>query len=465
MARAMKRKGKSREGTAKGRQIDIHLTPTVELIHKHVTEALCKEVFQDVRTTERERLWSLFGLARFWLDVILEPPPSLSQVLERTRRGDPRGLLPEVAASPEAFFQKCKGFSSAFFMGLYTRFIAEVEGAAPKQYCQEVAALQKKFSNVVIFDGSRLDKIAHRLKMLWSEKAAVLPGCVLAVYDIFRGIATQFWFDADAAASEFDRAMRAAECLGAGTLVIGDRLYCTIQLFRLLGKQESFGVFRRNKTLSFKKIRRLRRIKRNGALIEDFLVKAGAGKDPLELRLIKLKAEGKTYEAFTNVTETKLLSAEDVVTLYPLRWRVERLFYDLKVVLKLERFHAANPNAVAMQVFAGAIVHAAFRIAQADIARKVAVPPEELSTQKLFPLLALASIKVLEAEFIFEVTCRTNKRVKLRKPNWTVLPDTTASLEYIRVQRRSNHRKKRKYDSKRRNWKSLNKIRGGRKLT
>lgn len=465
MAREKKRKAKSRKGTAKERQIDVHLAPTVELIHKHVTEALCSEVFQDIRTTERERKWSLFGLARFWLDVILEPPPSLSHVLERTRRGDPRGLLPNVAASPEAFFQKCKGFSSEFFMGLYTRFIGEIEAKAPRQYCREVAHLQKRFSDVVIFDGSRLDKIAHRLKILWSENAAVLPGCLLAVYDIFRGIATQLWFDGDAASSEHTRAMMAAECLGSDTLAMGDRLYCTIQLFRLLNEIDCFGVFRRNKTLSYKKIRRLRRIRKNGAIIEDLLVKAGAGDDAIELRLIRLKANGKTYEAFTSCLDTERLTAEDIVTLYPLRWKVERLFYDLKVVLKLERFHAANPNAVAMQVFAGAMVHAAFRIAQADIAKKVAIPPEELSTQKLFPLLALASIKVIEAEFIFEVTSRTNKALKLRKPSWRNLPDTVVSLEHVRLQRRSNKRKKRKFDPKRRNWKSLKKIRGARKLT
>jgi hypothetical protein len=465
MAKAKKRKGKSRKGTAKKHRIDVHLAPTVELIHRYLTEALCKEVFQAVRSTERERKWSLFGLACFWLAVILEPPPSLSQVLERTRRGDPRGLLPDVAASPEAFFQKCKAFSSAFFMALYARFIGEVEPNAPRQYCREVAHLQKKFSTVVIIDGSRLGKILHRLKILWPEKAAVLPGCLLAVYDIYCGIATQMLFDADAAASEHERAMRAAECLGSGTLVMGDRLYCTAKLFQLLNEQGCFGLFRRNRTLSFKKIRRLRRIRKNGALIEDLLVKAGAGENAIELRLIRLKAEGKTYEAFTSVLDTERLTAEDVVTLYPIRWRIERLFFDLKVVLKLEKFHAANPNAVAMQVFAGAMVHAAFRIAQADIAEKVGIPPEELSTQKLFPLLALASIKVIEAEFIFEVTCRANRRVKLRKPSWRNLPDTVVSLEYILLQRRSEKRKKRKFDPKRRNWKSFNKIRGGRKLT
>jgi len=465
MARVKRRKGKSKGGTASEGHVDVHLAPTVEFLHKYVTEALCNEVFNDIRTTERQRKWSLFGLAYFWLDVILEPPPSLSQLLERTRQGDPRGFLPEVAASPEAFFQKCKDFSSGFFMGLYTRFIRQIEPNAPKQYCREVAHLQKQFSNVVIFDGSRLDKIAHRLKILWSEKSAVLPGCLLAVYDIFRGIATQLWFDADAAASEHDRAMRAAECLGSGTLAMGDRLYCTLKFFRQLNEKECFGLFRRNKTLSFKKIRRLRRLRMNGAIIEDLLVKAGAGGNAMELRLIRLKVGRKTYEAFTNVLDSERLTAEDIVTLYPLRWRIERLFFDLKVVLKLERFHAANPNAVAMQVFAGAMVHAAFRIAQADIAKKVGLSPEELSTKKLFPLLALASIKVIEAEYIFEVTCKVNKGVKLRKPSWRNLPDTVVSLEYIRVQRRSKKRKKRKFDPKRRNWKSFNKIRGGRKLT
>ncbi len=465
MAQAKKRKGKSGKGTPRKQQIDIHLAPTVELIHKHLSEALCNEVFQDVRTTERQRKWSLFGLARFWLDVILEPPVSLSKVLEQTRRGDPRGLLPEVAASPEAFFQKCKGFSSGFFMGLYARFIGEVERNAPRQYCREVAHLQKKFSQVLIFDGSRLDKIAHRLKILWSEKAAVLPGCLLAAYDIFRGVATQLWFDADAASSEFNRAMRAAECLGSGALVMGDRLYCTAKLFRLLNEQECFGLFRRNKSLSYKKIRRLHRTRVNGAIIEDFLVKAGAGANAIELRLITMKAEGKTYEAFTNVMDTERLTAQDVVTLYPIRWQVERLFFDLKVVLKLQKFHAANPNAVAMQVFAGAMVHAAFRVAQADIAKKVGIPAEELSPQKLFPLLALASIKVIEAEFVFEATCQANRGMKLRKPSWKELPDTVVSLDYIRVQHRSDVRKKRKFDPKRRNWKSFNKVRGGKKLT
>ena len=458
MARGKKRKGKSRKGTLSDRYVDVQLVPTVEFLHEHITEALCAEVFRDLRTTERERKWTLFALSRFWQSVILDPPPSLTQLLERTRRGDPEGFLPQVDASAEAFFQKCKNFDSAFFMAVYHRFVSEVTSKAPVEYCGELAHLRKKFSNVSLIDGSRLDRIAHRLKILWPEDGVVLPGCLIAVYDLFRGFATQLWFDDDAAASEHTRALDAIEALPSETLLVGDRLYCTLQMFHALG-DDCFGVFRRNKSLSFEKKCRLSRRKTAEGVVEDWLVVAGKGKNSIELRLIILHKGGKaTYEAFTDCLDTKRLTAEDIVALYPRRWQVERLFFDLKEVLNLKKFYAANPNAVAMQVYAGAMVHVAFRIAQADISRQADVPPEDLSPKKLFPLLALVSIRLVEAEFIFEATRKANPRVKLRKPSWRNLPDSVVSLRAIRVQRRSETRRKREYSPERAKWKSMKKV-------
>ena len=122
MAREKKRKGKKGKGVS-DRDVDVYLAPTVEFLHGQITEAICDEVFQDIRTSERQRKWTLFALARFWLAVILEAPPSLSQLLEQTRRLDPKGFLPSVAASAESFFEKCQNFSSDFFMALYHRFL------------------------------------------------------------------------------------------------------------------------------------------------------------------------------------------------------------------------------------------------------------------------------------------------------------------------------------------------------
>lgn len=464
MSKEKKRKGNKRKGTASDRDVDVYLAPTVEFLHGQITEALCDEVFQDVRTTERQRAWTLFALARFWLAVILKAPASLSQLLERTRRPNPKGFLPSVSASAESFFEKCKNLSSAFFMALYHRFIDAVREKAPKRYCQEIHHLGAKFSDLVAIDGSRLDKIAHRLKITWKEKAAILPGCLTAIYDLQRGIATELWFDADAGSSEFKRAMFAVETLRPESLLLGDRLYCSIQLFQALNDVGSFGVFRRNRTVKITKVRRLSTATLKEGRVEDWLVEVGSGEERLELRLIVLTKDGKTHEAVTNVLDTERLSAEDVVRLYPLRWQIERLFFDLKDVLNLKKFYTANPNAVAMQVYAAAMVHAAFRIAQANVAEQVELPPEELSPKKLFPHLALVSIALLEAEWHFYETCRANPGVKLRKPSWKRHPDSIVSLRRIRVQHRSPARRKPEFSPERRKWKSITKVEGAEEL-
>ncbi|MGQ9592227.1 MAG: transposase, partial [Planctomycetota bacterium] len=119
-----------------------------------------------------------------------------------------------------------------------------------------------------------------------------------------------------------------------------------------------------------RKVRQLSRTILAGAGVEDRLVAAGTGRDSMALRLIILRKGSKTYEAVTNVLDPTRLSSADAVLLYPSRWRIERLFYDLEEVRNPKKFYAANPNAVAMQVYAAAIVHTAFRIAQADIGER-----------------------------------------------------------------------------------------------
>jgi len=76
---------------------------------------------------------------------------------------------------------------------------------------------------------------------------------------------------------------------------------------------------------------------------------------------------------------------EDALALSRLRWSVERLFLDLKETLDRHCLYAAHPNLVAQQVYAAAIVHTAFRVAQAGIAKQARVLPEPLSPAKLFP--------------------------------------------------------------------------------
>ncbi len=61
--------------------VRIDLVRVLELLRTHITATLCQTVFATVRTTERQRCWTLEVLVQFWLAVILRAPRALSQAL------------------------------------------------------------------------------------------------------------------------------------------------------------------------------------------------------------------------------------------------------------------------------------------------------------------------------------------------------------------------------------------------
>src|SRR3989454_397403 len=257
----------------------IDLLRVVDLLQEHITPALCRTVFGAVRKTERQRVWPLEAWIRFWTAVVLRAPKALSQALVDSLEGrDP--TFPRIEASPEAFFQRCRDLRPAFFAEVFQRFTTRLVTAVPPRYAAEVAPVRARFTAIVILDGSRLAAIAHRLKLLWNERAVVLPGCLLGVYDLGRGLCRQLTFCADAAASEMTRAKAAVAALGPDTLILGDRLYGTADFFAAFAHQHCWGVVRRNRQLSLHKLQRLRKRRIHGGLLEGWLVRGGTGAPP-----------------------------------------------------------------------------------------------------------------------------------------------------------------------------------------
>ena len=157
----------------------IELLGTVELLHEHLTTRLCQTVFQQPRTTERERQGSLEAVVSFWTAVMLRAPQSLTQAWQEAALGNGVGW-PPVQASPEAFFQRCQNVPWRFFAHLYEAFLIQVLPQAQPCYASPVHTRREYFQEVWIVDGSRLDAVAKRLKLLWDVRAHVWPGCLTA---------------------------------------------------------------------------------------------------------------------------------------------------------------------------------------------------------------------------------------------------------------------------------------------
>ena len=450
---------------ARSAPVSVDLVRVLELLRTHITAALCQTVFHTVRTTERQRRWTLQALVEFWLAVILRAPRALSQALYETLEGS-EPLFPHVQASPEAFFQRCQTLRPAFFAAVFGRFTAGLLTATPARYAADLTALQARFAAVVVVDGSRLAAIAHRLKLLWAERAVVLPGCLLAVYDLGHGLCRTLDFCADAAAGELTRAQAAVAPLPRDTLVLADRLYGNGVWFAALAAQGCWGLVRRNRRLGLRKVRRLARRQFQGGRLTDWVVEAGGSRatPPQRLRYIRWQRGATIHAVLTNVLDPARLSAREALALYPRRWSIERLFFDLKEVLNLNRVYAANPNAIAMQVYAAGCVYNAMRVAQGEVAAAAGLAPEAISPAKFFPKLAAACHAYALFELWFLDTQAANRGRRLRKPPVQQRRFARVPLDAILVEPRTTRRRKRRFCAARKRWKSLAHVRGGKKI-
>ena len=397
----------------------IELLGTVQLLHDHLTTSLCQTVFQQTRTTERERQWSLEALASFWTEVILRAPHSLTQALQAAAVGNGSGW-PPVVASPEAFFQRCQSLHWRFFANLHEAFLSRVLPQAHPVYASPVHALRERFQEIWIVDGSRLDAVVHRLKLLRDVRSCVLPGCLTAFYDLSRGIVRHLAFDPDAAAAELPRATAALKHVPEGALLVGDRLYGVGAFFSALSERGIFGLCRRNGRQSWRWLRDLSTTFIAGGTAWDTLIAIKGAKDipPQPLRWLRWRKGRESLEMLTNILEPERLSIRDALGLYPWRWKVERLFFDLKEVLNLHRFYTSSPHGGAMQVYAAALVPTAFRVAQGHIAQAIGTQPEEISPAKFFPRMAAASTGLTWSELAFIEIQQANPDIALHKPDW-----------------------------------------------
>lgn len=444
------------------KNIEVNLLKTVQILDTTLTESMCKTVFETVRSSERQRVWTLYRLAEFWNAVILNAPGSLRQALEEAEGGSPQ--WPAIESSPEAFFQRSQHLSWQFFAVLHETFADRMEKIADLGFASECLPLRDRFSEVYIIDGSTLDAIGHFLKMLRQEPDTVLPGSILAAYDLFRGYAPIVAFFENANESEMRRLETIMSRIPEGSLLIADRIYATAKLFAILGENKLYGLFRRHASLSLRKQKLLSRKRMPGGVLEDWLVEAGSGwkatPQPLLRWIIFRSAKQGDYELLTSVLDPTQLSAEEAMELYGYRWNVERLFYDLKEVLNLHRFYAGNVNAVGMQLYAAVMVYTAMRVAQARIARQTGIRTEQISTEKFFPRMAAAVARYEGMRAGAQWITDLNPEVRLKEPDWNQAKVGSVRLHQILVEPRkeSPPREDLRKAKSRQGYKSLHEI-------
>jgi hypothetical protein len=220
---------------------------------------------------------------------------------------------------------------------------------------------------------------------------------------------------------------------------------------------------RRHGRLSIRSKRLLSRSAGERRLLDDRLVEVecGARQPKLMLRLIRCRMPGRRLDLLTDVLDPSRLPAETAVALYGLRWTIERLFLDIKETLHLHTLYAAHPNLVAQQVYATALVYNAFRLAQAKLAEKMDLIPEQFSPEKLFAGLAECMRDWAVSQLTMLEVYRLNPGVRLNEPEWEDMPRASTELGAVLLERRKGRRRRRRFCKSRRKWTSFAHVPGG----
>jgi len=444
----------------------VELLGTVQVLHAHLTTSLCQTGFQQIRTTERERRWSLAALASFWTEVILRAPPSLPQALEAAATGNGAGW-PRGQATPEAFFERCQTLHWRCFATLYEAFVAQGRPQATPGSAAPLPTVREPFPEVWSVDGSRWDAVAHRLKRLREVRARVRPGCVTAFYDLYRGLTRPLDCHPDAAAGERPRATAALTHVPQGPVLVGERLYGVGAFLAALTSRGMAGLWRRNGCQRWRWLRALSKTGVAGGIAWATLIEVKGKQDsPTQtLRWLRWRKGRERWELRTTVWVPEPLSVSDALRLYPWRWKVARVFVDLKEVVHRHRFSPRSPNGVAMQGYAAALVPTAWRVAQGHSAQARGIEPAESAPAKFFPRLAAASIGLTWSALAFLEMQQANPGIALSTPEWRLCDFAWTTLERMQVEPRNGRRRKRRFCQSRKQWKSFTHIPGGRKLT
>lgn len=370
---------------------------------------------------------------------------------------------------PRILFHEDSIGTSGFFRNVFSVFTKAIEPELKLSFARTLDVDETVFPNIFAVGGSRLEKVGRLLKVIRATTKAILPGSMQALYDVRRGILRDLWVDPNSFASEISMLDQVLDDIPPGSLLLGDRYYPKPVIWEKLSDRNLFMVSHYNKVVKRRKIKELARKRTAKINIDDWIVEMGGsahGTKPVTLRWVHIWNADFDLVLITNVLDPKTLSPSQLLSLYRHRWTVERMYLAMKDVLELDHIYNCTPAAVGQQVFATAILYNALRTAQAKIAEKSRVDPDEFSFEKLFPALIENLIKVTYmeagAERMFELLKRRNPKITRPEIEYDH-PTLNLTIAHFRVEKRKGHRKRRRYCNGRKGQTAFSKIPGTKK--
>ncbi len=248
---------------------------------------------------------------------------------------------------------------------------------------ESISYARSHFEQIWAADGSTLEALFRKLKVLEDVPVGQLAGKIGTVVDLLTRLPVDVWFREQSSAHDTTFMPDLLLLATSKTLLILDRGFYDFDFFALLLKQGTAFLTRPKKNAFFIVSKTLTNTNR----VKDYVIFLGTGQNNspvLELRLIEVRFGKVWYRYLTSGLDPTVLPPFVVADLYRRRWRIEDAFHTVKRLLNLSYLWTGSVNGLQLQIWATWLFYAILVDLGDAVADRLGLPFDRISLEMLY---------------------------------------------------------------------------------
>ena len=360
--------------------------PPVAAIAQRLRAMLTPSAFAPLRNTQgtvkrRDRLLTLPVMVAIVVSLVWRQIPSLKELLRVLAL---EGLLwtDALTVSKQALSKRLANLPASLFADLFADALQQPQtvAAAPPA---ALAGVVKRFAALWLADGSTLEALRRKLKVLRGQADSPLAGKMMMLVDGLTRRPLQAFYSDNANANDKRFGDQLLAALPTGGLMVVDLGFFSFAWFDKFTAAQKYFVTRQREKTAYKVVA----VRSQQAHYRDEIIAMGQYRsNPCRqaVRMVSVLWNSQWYRYLTNVLDDQQLTAREVCQLYQSRWRIEEAFLLTKRLLGLSYLWVGGKNGVEIQVYATWIFYTVLTDVCVQVGQALSQPVEKISVEMVF---------------------------------------------------------------------------------
>ena len=334
----------------------------------------------------RSRILTLPLMVAAVLTMLWRQVPSVRELSRMLARED---LLwcQAVNVSQQALSQRFLVFPAELFEQVLKELLPDLRKRwhqrQQRPLPESLAYARQHFDQIWAADGSTLEALFRKLKVLDEVPVGQLAGKMGTVVDLLTRFPVEIWFREGAKTYDTTFIPDLLALVKAKTLLVLDRGFYDFEFFADLIEQKAAFITRPKKNAFFIVTETLTSTDQ----LKDLIIFLGTGQNGtpvLKLRLIEVRFGKVWYRYLTSVLDPTVLPPLVVADIYRRRWRIEEAFNTVKRLLNLSYLWTGSLNGIQLQIWATWLFYALLIDLGDAVADRLGLPFDRISLEMLY---------------------------------------------------------------------------------